>query len=326
MSNFMSNFSCCATHPHANVQGMRERCSVALATLVEEPLCTRNEYVPSLLEADFASNTLALTASKDVLCNRLDVDTREAWIGQIRGCERFSESIFSKICRKGESPQLVEPLAGLLRDPRMTCAEQPMTVCVDWLLFADAESAYAGQGKLGRRRFFDAGGSRFVEAMSFFATEYSTRGIDLDEIHVWEKQKQGIEKYWEDVPPWVREKYESRVVLHDGVPVTVEPHNATEVGNEHNPVSLIHRLCRPHDFCAFKLDINVPWLELALVRQLLREPNKTRAALDEFFWEHHVHGMMQNFGWKHYVRGTYAHSYNLFAGLRRLGVRAHSWI
>jgi len=83
--------------------------------------------------------------------------------------------------------------------------------------------------------------------------------------------------------------------------------------------------CRPDDFCAFKLDIDTPWVEVPLVRQLLKSPAIAQV-LDEFFFEHHVHGLMQEQGWGENVNGTFADSYEMFAHLRRMGVRAHSWI
>jgi len=91
-------------------------------------------------------------------------------------------------------------------------------------------------------------------------------------------------------------------------------------------VNRIHQLCTDKDFCAFKLDIDTPSVEFPIVQQLINKPDATKASLDEFFFEHHVHGLMQGLGWGQYVEGTFADSYKLFTQLRRLGVRAHSWI
>jgi len=74
------------------------------------------------------------------------------------------------------------------------------------------------------------------------------------------------------------------------------------------------------------LDIDTPSIELPLVQQLLDAPQQTGDTLDEFFFEHHVEGLMQYFGWYLDVNGTFAHSYDMFSSLREMGVRAHSWI
>jgi len=85
----------------------------------------------------------------------------------------------------------------------------------------------------------------------------------------------------------------------------------------------------------FKLDIDSPQIELALVEQVLHDPH-TAALIDEFYWEHVVAGSpMQSFGWGHDLRRQAARgealqslddSYAYFGRLRRMGIRAHSWV
>ena len=85
----------------------------------------------------------------------------------------------------------------------------------------------------------------------------------------------------------MRDKWEPRLTWYNGVPVT------TEKGNMHNPVHRIHELCRIEDFCAFKLDIDIPHVEYSLVKQLL----ENHGYLKEFFFEHHVHNPLMSEYW-----------------------------
>jgi hypothetical protein len=225
------------------------------------------------------------------------------------------------MCRTGEHPQVLEPLAGILRDPRFLCPSNSFSLLfsIDWLVLADAKSI--GMAADCKRYFFDAGGTRFMDAMHFFSSKYQERGILFDHIYVWEAVYQTVDAYWEGTPPATRAFWEPRLSFFNGVPVTADP--ADKINN---PVTRIHQLCRAKDFCAFKLDIDTPSVELPIVSQLLSEPAATRASLDEFFFEHHVHGLMQDAGWGWQVSGTFADSYQIFGQLRQLGVRAHSWI
>ena len=100
----------------------------------------------------------------------------------------------------------------------------------------------------------------------------------------------------------------------------------SEAGHHHNPVARIHQLCRPLDFCAFKLDIDTPWVEMPVVEQLLENPGN----LKEFFFEHHVVSPVMSPWWARggpgAMKGTTRDSYEIFTKLRQKGVRSHSWI
>jgi len=233
-------------------------------------------------------------------------------------------SKFSRLCKQGHSMQLIEPLAGILRDPRFLCpdASPEMEFSIDWLVLADVGSVRLAPES--KRYLFDAGGTRFMDAMNFFTSKYLERGIVFDHVYVWEAVPQGAEAYWADTPAETRAFWEPRLTFYDGVPVTADP-----ADQQNNPVNRIHQLCADRDFCAFKLDIDTPSVELPIVQQFIAQPDATRASLDELFFEHHVHGLMQNYGWgfdEGAVDGTFADSYGLFTKLRQLGVRAHSWI
>lgn len=285
---------------------------------VSQEACTEDGYQPSLLEASFKENAVKWTSDQKSLCDHLSTEEVDAWLGQNQGREPAGP-VFSRLCKRGRAPQLLEPLAGILRDPRFICrsARRSLKFQIEWLVTADASLLQAG----GKSIFFDAGGTRFAHAMSFFASQYEKRGIVFDEIYVWEIEEQAPGAYWEGVPAETRRQWEPRLTFYNGVPVTAIPGDRAN-----NPVERIRHACRPQDFCAFKLDIDTPSVELPLVQQLLATPAETGASLDEFFFEHHVHGLMQRFGWGDRVNGTFADSYDIFTRLRMMGVRAHSWI
>lgn len=304
-----------------------DKCSVASA-VASETVCARDEYLPSQLEVAFRTSIPEWTTNQTQVCRLLRREVRRAWHMQVRGCEPFTRQIFSTMCRQGEPPQLLEPLAGLLRDPRMNCegSNKAFLFYVDWLLLAD--SRLLPQASSSRKIFFDAGGSRYEEALQFLLAEYESRGVLFDEVFVWEAKKQGHEIYWAGTPNATREVYEPRLTLFDGVPVTAQ------VGEQNNPMTHILERCRSEDFCVFKLDIDRPTMERQLASQVVEETRRLgRPVVREFIFEHHVRGPMEPFGWKvtfsqsgDTSTETYEDSYAMFTSMREVGIRAHSWI
>merc|ERR1719277_1717968 len=287
-----------------------------ILSATQDSVCESDAYWPSELEQGFRDHVLDWTKDRVTLCDHLV--ERNAWIQANLQGQVTTPGIFSSRCRKGKQQERMEPLAGILRDPRMFCdgTGHDLLFSIDWLILADSGSVRPSAKKI----LFDAGGTRFMDAMSFFTSQYEKRGIIFDEIYVWEAIPQGIEGYWAGTPAEIRQKWESRLTFYDGVPCT-----ATMDDTQNNPMVRIGSTCQPDDFCAFKLDIDTPSVELPLVQQLLTSP-KIAGVLDEFFFEHHVHGLMQSPGWGENVNGTFADSYEIFSQLRRMGVRAHSWI
>merc|ERR1711972_156382 len=91
-----------------------------LATMdVDEP-CEASSYSPSELEQNFSDHILQWTQDQEALCNHLQA--RSTWIEEnIQGQSNSATTIFSTLCRQGKKPERLEPLAGILRDPRMAC-------------------------------------------------------------------------------------------------------------------------------------------------------------------------------------------------------------
>eukprot|EP00928_Gymnodinium_smaydae_P048124 TRINITY_DN3215_c0_g1_i1.p1 TRINITY_DN3215_c0_g1~~TRINITY_DN3215_c0_g1_i1.p1 ORF type:complete len:334 (+),score=50.68 TRINITY_DN3215_c0_g1_i1:164-1165(+) len=281
-------------------------------------VCMEDGYFPSALEAGFVGHPLDWTSDAKALCEHLGEGGHNWILENTKGALSSGTDIFSRVCRKGQKQQLVEPLAGILRDPRFLCDSESAQLrsSIDWLVLGDNGIQQQAPSKVV---FYDAGGSRFIEGMQFWTSAYEKRGLPLDRIYVWEATKQGIDAYFSGVSADMRQKWEPRIVFYDGIPCSAEPQH------EHNPVRRIIQDCKAEDFCVFKLDIDTPVVELALVQQMLTSDDIGNL-LDEFFFEHHVHGLMQHHGWGQDVNGTVEDSYRIFSELRRRGVRAHSWI
>jgi hypothetical protein len=234
----------------------------------------------------------------------------------------------------------LEPLIGLLRDPRPSCDGAPSEaftprvewVLVDqkmWVLLDPARKKAADVGGVKqlaaprapayrRALLFDMGGSRFMHAQGgrWIQRMFARLGVNFDHVYVWEAFPTFTADYFEGAPADAL----SRVHFF-GWPVT------DAADSDSNPFALVKKFATPEDFVAVKLDIDSADLELSLATQLL-EDEQLHSLVDEFFFEHHV--MVRDFD--HWTRdslgskpGTLADSYRIFRGLRDVGIAAHSW-
>ena len=286
--------------------------------------CTRTWYESSSIEKLFYRNADVLTANRTILCETLKPwNYEDSWRRPIReGRARSPQStMFSTLCREGFRPQVLEPLAGVLRDPRFLCDfDSPDTNIHlgtrDWLVMADSSDYPPQPGT--RRLFFDAGGTTFAPVMQWFAQTYEDRGLPLDEIYVWEVKNISEADYWANVPEHITNRYKPKLTRYNAVGIV------TGLGAEHNPMTQIHKKCRAQDFCVFKLDVDTPSVEMPVVHQLIENPGH----VSEFFFEHHVWSplMFKWWGTRSGVNGTFQYSYDIFTRLRQKGIRAHSWI
>jgi len=289
------------------------------ASASNESVCEDFHYEPSQVESAFREHANEYTGGDlDTLCSKMG--DWQLWLRANAEPRLPVPAIFSRLCKPGMRPQLLEPLAGILRSPRAYCKTSYRGTYnglsdEDWFVTGDDSLSQPG----GTARLYDAGATRFKDVLLRMLGHYERRGVVFDEVYAWEYKKHGVEFYWNGTPAEIRRKWEGRLTFYDGVGVTADANSV------HNPVSLIHRNCKPEDFCVFKLDIDTPRLEVALVKQLLAAPFKTAASLDEFFFEHHVANKWMERFWGHNLKETVHDSYEYFSRLRELGVRAHSW-
>lgn len=240
----------------------------------------------------------------------------------------------------------LEPLFGILRDPRTSCpyslAKQspwhPILEKPAYMLIQDkfvvlhdpAIAALAAlelpvinspahNGRRQRRAFlFDLGGTHWTRdpapGSRWIFRQARRLGIDFDHVFVWEYVPTSSEKYYNKTPV---EELSHVHFFNWGV-------NAV-VGDAKNPLTMLLRVAGPDDFVAFKLDIDAQLIETEIVRQILADP-EVSSRIDEFYWEHHVDMPdMAEFWGKGVFSGSLADSYDLFTRLREVGVRAHSW-
>jgi len=95
----------------------------------------------------------------------------------------------------------------------------------------------------------------------------------------------------------------------------------------HNPLNFIRKLCHKDDYCVFKLDMDTPAVESAIVDQLVKDPVVV-GLIDEFYYEDHVSmSPMEHQGWGiGHKDHDLAKSIQIFSKLRAMGTRAHSWV
>lgn len=280
--------------------------------------CPSEAYFASTLEFTWKMNAMRWQEQPE-LCEKL-YDVSAKWLNATKGIKQPANNIFSRLCQRNSHPALIEPLAGVLRDPRYICngQQREFREGKEFLVLADSSSVHAS----GKKIMFDAGGKMFKEGMRWFVDTYHRRGLELDEIYVWEPQGRGMVWYFRDTPRDVMKRWEKKIHFYNGKSVTSEP------GSEHNVVENIWNTCRPNDFCVLTLADGNPELDQSLVNMLMASPEATKASLDEMFYEHRVNGTVARTLWKDNVisNSTIKDSYELFTSLRRLGVRAHSWV
>ncbi|CAJ1401429.1 unnamed protein product [Effrenium voratum] len=278
-------------------------------------------YVSSVLEQDWLLHAMNWTEAPWRMCARLRAKTMARWLEELQASD-FSPEIFSVFWRREKSLQWIEPLAATLRHPATHCQghwqrsasqrgyefdwkELRTFESKDYLLLS--KSAWADKGQ---RILFDAGVNAYNSSLGWFLDAYARNGILFDRLFGWEVSPPA--HFLEQIPAEVAQRLR----------FSTEPVVSTEA-HENNPVALISKLCRPQDFCVFKLDIDEPETERELFGQLIRPGGPvSQGLLDEFFWEDHVdlpaYGL---FGGK----GTLEESYQRFLLLRARGVRAHAW-
>eukprot|EP00992_Anisonema_acinus_P011423 TRINITY_DN7395_c0_g1_i4.p1 TRINITY_DN7395_c0_g1~~TRINITY_DN7395_c0_g1_i4.p1 ORF type:complete len:336 (+),score=104.19 TRINITY_DN7395_c0_g1_i4:57-1010(+) len=170
----------------------------------------------------------------------------------------------------------------------------------------------------GRRLIFDCGsGASYGSSLDWFARHYGQEGIVFDEAYAWEAAPLSG-RFDVDMPPGV-----ATVVHHRNHPIVTDPANTLD-----NPVTVLRRVARPGDFVVFKMDIDVPEIELPLLRQLLDDP-ALRGLVAELFHEYHFwNPLMKNMGggFEMYANHTLQDAYRQFCTARAVhGLRWHNW-
>lgn len=220
----------------------------------------------------------------------------------------------------------LEPLVSFLRHPMSICINKDDDQGVldkSYLLVPNAGELPRSVGSM--TWLFDAGASVYDSgaggaSQKWFIETYRTHGIEFDRIICWEAEHTNPQRQWDFVPPEIKRKMSWYNI----------PLNAS-IGHADNPFTFIKALTKVEDYVVFKLDIDTPAVEVALIQQLMDDA-ELLALIDEFYFEHHVTGSpMQWHGWGD-LRDSYSplstvnDSYFVFSFLREKGVRAHAWV
>ena len=142
---------------------------------------------------------------------------------------------------------------------------------------------------------------------------YDKFGFKFDHIYAFEITKQDPGSVYSKVPKEWMSSYH-------WINVGVSPDHDSPM----NPLSAILESFDKEDFIVIKLDIDTPWIENALAKQLLTNETLTDK-IDQFYFEHHVHLGELAKDWSHTMNGTVADSLTLFHSLREKGVASHFW-
>jgi hypothetical protein len=280
------------------------------------------------------------------------------WSKQSVGTKIFSRMIFHNRCTDQYAAQLIEPLVGMLRDPVTICEDNPRIPA--WLktnipdgpvqskrfnLFAvnapygigsknavtngtldliHSHTLMFGSGG-GRKILYDLGANYFASwgsdtsaySTAYFYLMYAARQISFDRVFAYEYAKLDPHQVWDVVPD---------ELLANGAYTMINHGVLAGEGEKFNPFTAIKNTITAEDHLVFKLDIDTPHIEGALIQQLMQDPNLT-ALVDEMCFEHHVYipEMQKYWGVGADSPNTLATSYQYYTDLRNKGIRMHSW-
>lgn len=212
----------------------------------------------------------------------------------------------------------IEPLVGALRHPAYPCFRNKRHN-KNWI-FTTYDFEFEPHGFGFRKYLFDLGASLYDAgpggaSQHWFVDTYKARGIEFDRILGWEVKPHSDPQIYEGMPQEIVD-----VMSYYNLPAD------TGTNAKHNPLRIMRSIATVQDFVVVKIDIDHSATEMALVQEIL-EDNALSALIDELYFEHHV--MMSPMNaccWRYNNQGDVKSSHELFAKLRRRGIRAHSWV
>jgi len=235
----------------------------------------------------------------------------------------------------------IEPLAGILRDPRLPCAvdlgaiawtphndniQSKDFIFLDPTLFRLSNLQGFNQQRV---MLFDLGASMFndreMPGLSWMYPKYSSLGLQLTDLYAWEVRKKDGFTFFEGMPLALSA---ATHFYNFGVDMNAGPDSAA------NPLSVIKQVSRKEDYVILKIDIEVTRIEEEVVEALLRDPTAL-GLVDDLYWEHHVSIKSMKKWWDLRpekeetmpdVEGEgVKRTIKYLRSLRSRGVRAHAW-
>ena len=145
----------------------------------------------------------------------------------------------------------------------------------------------------------------------------------MDQIYSYEFVKHDPVSWWDSVPSNLKHKVH---FINVGV--------AGDKKSDYNPLNLVKSIVEPHDFVAFKLDIDTSSIEIPIFIELIENPALYNV-VDEFIFELHYncpfmssswHGIGVPKGLEDKITLNRVGALKLFSELRHKGVRSHFWV
>lgn len=234
--------------------------------------------------------------------------------------EVFSYHRYFDSCTGQENFVYIEPLVSFLRHPSAVCFDAHQQD-KSYLVIPQVSK----NSTRIKKYLFDVGASLYDsghggDSQKWFVDNYRLKGTEFDHIYGWEAKTMIPSKQWNSIPPDIKRK-----TSWYNIPASCVR------GDPDNPWTFVRNIAQPEDFVVVKIDIDTPKVEIQLVMELL-EDSDLQSLVDEFYFEHHVHGSPMQFrGWGDLQKQKVSHpgiehSYNIFAKLRSMGIRAHSWV
>lgn len=228
----------------------------------------------------------------------------------------------------------IEPLSHGLRHPLALCRGGAADVDRNYLMLASRDDFLSPdlvvRGDSVKRPpqniFIDLGASTWNAggggpSQSWFYSMYKRHGLEFDRLLLWEAQATPAKEIFSELPKDLWHKYQ-----YFNWPAS------SNSSDPSSPLNIIKTIALPEDFVVLKLDIDMPEVEMAIIRRILDDPELLEL-VDEFFFEYHVMFSEMNLAWYGATKpspaptsDTLADSYELFRALREKGLRAHSWV
>jgi len=234
-------------------------------------------------------------------------------ISTLNGMNPKDDSIWSYFELDDGTREYIEPLVSHLRHPLAQCL-------FGGTFFVDRSYILPGNPGSSKTFLFDAGASHWSQgaggpSLSYFAAVWKRYGFDWSRIEGWEGGTT-VAKFEATVP----QEWRSRTHFHQDW-ISTSPDKQPFVPD------VIRSTASKEDYVVFKLDIDSKSVETAIVDYLLSHP-KALGYIDEFIWEQHVDNYLMAPAWAQTqdMTKSIADSYQYFLKLRKLGVRAHSWV
>ena len=269
--------------------------------------------------------------------------------------EVLSHHVYRDTCSCAEVRIPIEPLVGFLRHPCGICLDQQnhfvrrdgVKVSSRWEalltkshllpLWADelARTRVGGGGdsqgaaaesapRVRSAILFDLGASTYHggaggSSLHWFVEQYWRRGFAFDRIFAWEATPTPDELIFQRMPTGVL-----NALSYYNVPI-----DTSTPGARHNPLRTLREMTRPGDMVVVKIDFDDCVAERRLVEQLLAA-SELHTRVTELYFEHHcAESPMDAMSWhvnRSRCNDTLRDSYQLFARLRAVGIRAHPWV